>query len=125
MFRFLSSIGCTLFSLILPAQQLAPIIDLFEPVGDTQYTIASDVDNDGDMDVICGTNQRLFWLEQLEGGSFSKQHVIATSGISYRSLTVGDVDGDGDEDLLYTANAAGMGIHLNLGDGQMGPAVEL
>ncbi|MGH1433616.1 MAG: FG-GAP-like repeat-containing protein [Lewinella sp.] len=126
MFRFLYAIVCILvFSLLLPAQQLAPIIDLFEPVGDTQYTIASDVDNDGDMDVICGTDQRLFWLEQLEDGSFSKQHIIATSGIDYRSLTVGDVDNDGDEDLIYTANAAGLGIHLNLGGGEMGPATVL
>lgn len=124
MLRFLCFSCSLLFSLMLPAQ-LAPIIDLFEPVGDTQYTIAADLDNDGDMDVICGTNQRLFWLEQLEDGSFSKQHIIATSGINYRSLAVGDVDNDGDTDLIYTANAAGMGIHLNLGDGQMGPAQEL
>lgn len=101
--------------------QYAPAIDLFDEVGNVQFSIGSDVNGDGRTDVICATDKRLFWLPQLEDGTFGHQNPIDFTDRLYRSLTSFDMDSDGDEDLLFASYQAGFGIHFNNGDGTFGP----
>ena len=124
MFRWVLLLFSLCFGTALSAQFVVTI-DLFETVGDIDYNIALDVDGDGDLEVICATNKRLFWVERQEDGSFGRQHIISPVGLIYRSLAAADVDEDGDQDLIYASQEGGLGMHLNLGDGQWGPAVVL
>ena len=71
-----------------------------------------DVDGDGDLDVLSAsfwfdqntqtTHGRINWYENTDGaGSFNDQHVI-TTGDYVPSMYVGDMDSDGDIDVMST-----------------------
>ncbi len=105
--------------------QIAPIVDLFEPVGDIVYNIALDADGDGDLDVVSATSEGLFWLELMEDGRYSHQNVISSVGLGYRSLVAADIDEDGDEDIVFASQDAGLGAYMNLGDAQWSEAIEI
>ncbi len=80
-----------------------------------------DMDHDGDLDVVSaspGTN-RLAWHENLDGGGVSWAENIVSSDVTLaRSVSVVDLDEDGDPDLLV-ASPGGDGVvwHENQGDG--------
>ncbi len=58
-----------------------------------------DVDMDGDADLICQTQDNLFWLENTNGlGDFSVLHDISSDVPS--EFVVSDLDSDGDSDIL-------------------------
>jgi hypothetical protein len=71
--------------------------------------VAADLDGDGDMDVaaaafVGGAESpaplpSLVWLEQVAPGRFER-HTIAVGDPAYATLAAGDVDGDGDVDLV-------------------------
>lgn len=117
----------TLFSVcsLSLTAQIATTIELFEPVGDVVYNIALDVDNDGDLEVVCASSERLFWVERMEDGYFSRHNVISPIGLGYRSLVAADIDEDGDDDIVYASHDGGLGAHINLGDGEWSPAIEI
>ncbi|MEZ4934834.1 MAG: FG-GAP-like repeat-containing protein [Saprospiraceae bacterium] len=104
----------------LASAQFALPLDVVDPVGPTRYAIAMDVDGDGDNDVICATEERLFWLPQTSPGVFGRQILISEDDIDYDILAAADVDGDGDSDFFYCDYTGVFALHRNDGNGQFG-----
>lgn len=76
----------------------------YQQAGDV---IASDIDNDGDLDVLCATtwggHDNEYWWENLGSGLNWEMHVIGThNGAS--DIYACDMDGDGDVDILGATN---------------------
>lgn len=66
----------------------------------------ADVDSDGDIDILFkeGTSPSVIsWLENDGAGAFGVYHSILDSSGLVAAVDVGDVDSDGDQDLLYSA----------------------
>lgn len=67
-----------------------------------------DFDEDGNPDLLIRTNDSLYILKHGQDKSISKssflQKVVLETGRQAESLVVGDVDGDGKLDILYSAN---------------------
>lgn len=63
------------------------------------YAKTVDADNDGDLDILVMISDRLYWQENLGAGEFAER-VSLSDDLGGLDLEVGDVDGDGDEDLL-------------------------
>ena len=70
---------------------------------------ATDVDGDGDMDVVFGLpdDQRIVWFENDGRGRFGDAVNIASVDESTVSLAVGDLDGDNDVDVVTTGRTRG------------------
>lgn len=69
--------------------------------------VFSDIDNDGDEDIISGdpsyNNQLLFWRENTDGqGNFGPENTISTIN-TLTSINIGDINNDGDMDILISA----------------------
>jgi len=67
---------------------------------------ASDLDNDGDLDVLSASlyDDKIAWYENQDGqGNFSAQHIITATADAARSVFTSDLDGDGDQDVLAAA----------------------
>ncbi len=65
-----------------------------------------DLDGDGDLDVLSASanDGKIAWYENTDGmGGLGPQEVITNEARGARSVTVGDVDGDGDLDVLYAS----------------------
>lgn len=82
----------------------------------------SDLDNDGDMDIIAGfpNTEQMTWYENTDGeGAFGAQQIIG-SGLGYiRDIFSEDVDGDNDMDIIIaSANMTGSLNWIENIDGQ-------
>ncbi len=76
-------------------------------IAKTQFLLyevyASDIDNDGDMDVLSASFGGKKWYENLDGqGNFSEAREIEEFSGGAKSILTADVDGDGDMDVLYS-----------------------
>ncbi len=84
--------------------QTTVITDDTNEANETYSTFPTDIDGDGDLDVLTASNSRLTsiaWHENLDGnGSFSKRRYIAYSPLNTYDVSAADFDGDGDMDVV-------------------------
>ncbi|MDT8303290.1 MAG: FG-GAP-like repeat-containing protein, partial [Sedimentisphaerales bacterium] len=84
---------------------------------------ACDMDGDGDNDVLAASrtlqvNDKIAWYENQGGGSFGSEHVISTQVDDPYHVYAGDLDGDGDNDVISTSyNDDKIAWYENLGGG--------
>ena len=76
----------------------------FQSVQDAPELSPSDVDGDGDLDVLYGWEEpggSLAWRENTDGlGTFGPEQIISTAVNNALSVHPGDIDGDGDVDVV-------------------------
>jgi len=72
---------------------------------DTSLVHASDLDGDGDLDVLALLSGALVWYENDGSGWFNAQRVITLEATGANAASAADLDGDGDVDVLSTASA--------------------
>ena len=91
---------------------------------DNPYTIAAaDVDGDGDVDVVTASSSHVLWFENQgdelgagAAGAFTNHVINSESGV--RAVSIADVDGDGDLDILSgstSSNGTDLKWHENDG----------
>ena len=90
---------------------LNEIISEIEAVG-SYHIYPSDVDNDGDIDIVCHFNsnnnseKRIVWYRNIDGlGSFSDEIIIIEYNENYDKVVISDVDNDGDTDIIYSTDS--------------------
>jgi hypothetical protein len=81
------------------------VIVPYDEVDGAQDVFTSDLDGDGDMDVLSASinDDKVAWYENLGSGSFGSQQVISSSLDRAYDVSTADVDGDGDQDVLAAA----------------------
>ncbi len=76
-------------------------IILENTIDDTVSVYATDIDGDGDMDVLSASIGKIAWHENIDGlGDFGPQQIITTNVEYASSVYATDIDGDGDMDVL-------------------------
>jgi len=79
-----------------------------------------DIDGNGNLDIVCISDDGVFWYENLDGfGNFSSKHIIHSttdSAIQYSQLAVFDIDNNGTMDVVYLSSIND-GVNYQLNDG--------
>eukprot|EP00854_Cymbomonas_tetramitiformis_P002677 gene2677-3451_t len=93
---------------------------------------AADIDGDGDMDVFSASHgdHTFAWYENTDGaGNFGSQQVIDSgipNGKSAQYVDTGDIDGDGDLDVVTAGRSCGVAWYENTdGSGTFGSRQEI
>jgi hypothetical protein len=90
------------------------------------WTHSCDIDNDGDLDLLCSAywDNRITWVENLGDGTFSQiRTVVAQQGLSPVYVNSSDIDGDGFDDILGISQSSRSFWVKNMGDGTFGDPV--
>jgi hypothetical protein len=91
------------------------------------WVVGADLDGDGDLDVVSASlgDDTIAWHENLDGaGGFGPRRVVTSAAFEATSVVAGDLDRDGDVDLVVTAQANdAVAWYENLGDDCDGDAV--
>ncbi|SDI45103.1 T9SS type A sorting domain-containing protein [Winogradskyella thalassocola] len=92
-------------------------------VSSPESVYATDIDNDGDNDIIFSGISKIGWYENEDGnGSFGEAQIINSSAQAVTSVVSIDIDGDGDMDVLSSSRLNDrIGWYENLnGNGNFG-----
>ncbi len=92
-------------------------IEILESLADNHELSVTDIDGDSDLDLVTGSVSNVSWFENV-GGVFGDQQVInyVIGGIS--SIFAGDIDLDGDNDIIVGSDdGVKLSVHINVGDG--------
>ena len=82
---------------------------------------AADVDGDGDLDVLVALTVTISWYANTDGqGTFGPRQTAVSSFFQTTSVTTGDLDGDGDQDIVGGTDRAFWSENTN-GLGSFGP----
>ncbi|MDP6763678.1 MAG: VCBS repeat-containing protein [Planctomycetota bacterium] len=90
--------------------------------GEPNSLYSTDLDGDGDADVLSASGYYVSWYENLGGGAFGAQQSIEDPFFGANCVYASDLDGDGDRDVLWASPLDGkVASHENLGGGAFGP----
>lgn len=82
---------------------------------------AADMDMDGDMDVVIGTDQyeeSLIWVENTGNGNFGNATIITEQASKPHEIALGDLDNDNDIDVAFTHYLRNKVVWIENIDGQ-------
>ena len=103
--HYTSTLTLFLFTSVLFGQPTFTTHVISDTADYPRYVHVTDVDGDGDMDVLSASvfDDKIAWYENDGSESFT-EHVISTSADYAISVYAADLDADGDMDVLSASN---------------------